>query len=313
MPYGSTVGVLVFGTLVALTLVAPRRPRVLGRLGYRVASVYNEAPFPFIYLIVGFSILAVASEQRESPARWIVFGLELLVVLVSWSSRGVVRWSGPSSSEPSTMGSDPAGVTPPVLASSTAFGSERRSGGYSSCRSCFGRSALGGRATSRMATPVASICWMSTTIGRNPRERPCSCTSMAAATTAAARASQGERSSFAWRVGAGSRSAPTTLGVLGHPADDAPPFFIAHGAEDSLATIDTSRRFVAHLRAASPNPVVFAELPHGQHAFDLFHSFRFSAVVDGIEAFTAWVRTQVSQDSTGPRRSADRNERASVP
>jgi acetyl esterase/lipase len=107
--------------------------------------------------------------------------------------------------------------------------------------------------------------------------------------------------------------AASEVGVLGHPADDAPPFFIAHGAEDTLATIDTARRFVAHLRAASPNPVVFAELPHGQHAFDLFHSFRFSAVVDGIEAFTAWVRTQVPQDSTGPRRPAVRNERASVP
>lgn len=81
------------------------------------------------------------------------------------------------------------------------------------------------------------------------------------------------------------------VGVLGHSAADAPPFFVAHGTKDSLATIETARRFVTHLRTESSNPVVFVELPHGQHSFDLFHSFRFSAVVDGVEAFAAWVRT----------------------
>jgi len=30
----------------------------------------------------------------------------------------------------------------------------------------------------------------------------------------------------------------------------------------------------------------------GQHAFDLFHSIRFEAVVEGIEAFAAWVRSE---------------------
>jgi hypothetical protein len=38
--------------------------------------------------------------------------------------------------------------------------------------------------------------------------------------------------------------------------------------------------------------VVYAELPGAQHAFDLFHSLRFEAVVDGIEAFAAWVRSR---------------------
>jgi hypothetical protein len=56
--------------------------------------------------------------------------------------------------------------------------------------------------------------------------------------------------------------------------------------------------FVSHLRAGSRSPVVFAELPHGQHSFDLFHSLRFSAVVDGIEAFAAWVRTTSSRYSS---------------
>lgn len=59
MPFGSLIGVLIHGALVALTLTAPRRPRLLAGLGYRVASAYNEAPFPFIYLIVISSISPV--------------------------------------------------------------------------------------------------------------------------------------------------------------------------------------------------------------------------------------------------------------
>jgi acetyl esterase/lipase len=86
--------------------------------------------------------------------------------------------------------------------------------------------------------------------------------------------------------------AASEFGVLGHDATGAPPFLIAHGRRDSLATIETARRFDDHLRRSSSNPVVFAELAHGQHAFDLFHSFRFSAVVDGVEAFTAWTRSR---------------------
>jgi acetyl esterase/lipase len=97
---------------------------------------------------------------------------------------------------------------------------------------------------------------------------------------------------YGWYGGYYEMGGPETeVGVLGHDAGQAPPFFIAHGEDDTLAHVETARRFVAHLRSASPNPVVYAELPHGQHAFDLFHSFRFSAVVDGIEAFAARVRS----------------------
>lgn len=69
----------------------------------------------------------------------------------------------------------------------------------------------------------------------------------------------------------------------------APPFLIAHGTKDALATVEGARHFVDRLRRVSDNTVVYAELPGGQHAFDLFHSARFEAVVDGVEAFTAWV------------------------
>ena len=40
------------------------------------------------------------------------------------------------------------------------------------------------------------------------------------------------------------------------------------------------------------NPVVYARLPGAQHSFDLLDSVRFQHVIDGIEAFTAWVRAR---------------------
>jgi acetyl esterase/lipase len=72
----------------------------------------------------------------------------------------------------------------------------------------------------------------------------------------------------------------------------APPFLVAHGDRDPLVPVGQARRFVQRLRSSSSNPVVYAELPGAQHAFDLFHSIRFETVVDAIEAFAAWVRSR---------------------
>jgi hypothetical protein len=44
-----------------------------------------------------------------------------------------------------------------------------------------------------------------------------------------------------------------------------------------------------HLRKTSSNPIVYAELPGAQHAFDFFYSIRFDAVIDGIEVFVTRV------------------------
>ncbi|MFI7008362.1 alpha/beta hydrolase [Streptomyces sp. NPDC050145] len=73
---------------------------------------------------------------------------------------------------------------------------------------------------------------------------------------------------------------------------DAPPFLIAHGDLDELVDTTNPRALVTALRSASAAPVVYAELPGGHHAFDLFHSFRFEAVIDGIEDFAAWVQAE---------------------
>ncbi|MEU7581440.1 alpha/beta hydrolase [Streptomyces sp. NPDC041068] len=71
---------------------------------------------------------------------------------------------------------------------------------------------------------------------------------------------------------------------------DAPPFLVAHGDLDELVDTENPKALVTALSSVSTSPVVYAELPGGHHAFDLFHSFRFEAVIDGIEEFAAWVR-----------------------
>lgn len=92
---------------------------------------------------------------------------------------------------------------------------------------------------------------------------------------------------------------------LAYVRPDAPPFFVAHGDRDKYpgTSVETARRFVEKLRSASSDSVVYAELPGGHHGFDFFHSLRFEAVIDGIEAFAAWVR---SRQERSPSRSATR-------
>ena len=88
---------------------------------------------------------------------------------------------------------------------------------------------------------------------------------------------------------------PDTSSPLAHVRPDAPPFFIAHGDHDTVAPVEVARLFADTLGSVSANPVVYAELPGAQHAFDLFGSLRFELVVDAVEAFTAWVRSRAAR------------------
>ena len=99
-------------------------------------------------------------------------------------------------------------------------------------------------------------------------------------------------------------------GRLGGPEDratspldrltaDAPPFFVVHGTNDTYTPIEGARALADGLRTSSARPVALAELPGGQHSFDLFHSIRFEAVVDAVEAFGAWVRCGLGGDDHG--------------
>ena len=80
----------------------------------------------------------------------------------------------------------------------------------------------------------------------------------------------------------------------------APPFFMAHGDQDTLVPAESARLFAGKLRGTSANPVVYAELPGAQHTFDLFRSVRFEKVIDAIEVFAAWVRWAESQTRSAP-------------
>ncbi len=75
-----------------------------------------------------------------------------------------------------------------------------------------------------------------------------------------------------------------------HP--DAPAFFVIQGTHDVLVWKEETRAFVERLSDRSANPVIYAELPGTQHAFDLFHSVRSAATVDAIIAFLESVRAR---------------------
>jgi acetyl esterase/lipase len=85
---------------------------------------------------------------------------------------------------------------------------------------------------------------------------------------------------------------------LAYDGTSAPPFFVVHGDRDSLIPVRMARLFAERLRTTSSNPVVYAELPGGQHGFDRFESLRFDSVVNGIEAFAAWVRSREMTPAT---------------
>lgn len=72
---------------------------------------------------------------------------------------------------------------------------------------------------------------------------------------------------------------------------DAPPFFIAHGENDSLVPVEQARSFARMLRTTSHQPVVYAELPRAQHGFDLFSSVRTLHTLRAIDRFLAVVRS----------------------
>ncbi len=66
---------------------------------------------------------------------------------------------------------------------------------------------------------------------------------------------------------------------------DAPPFFVLHGANDTLVPVETARTFVRRLRAVSRAPVAYAELPLAQHAFDVLASLRCQATTSAVGDF----------------------------
>lgn len=80
-----------------------------------------------------------------------------------------------------------------------------------------------------------------------------------------------------------------TASPVNHVSADAPPFFVLHGRNDSLVPVEQARSFVERLRQSSSQPVVYAELPLTQHAFDIFGSARAAHAAVAVEQFLAQV------------------------
>jgi acetyl esterase/lipase len=91
---------------------------------------------------------------------------------------------------------------------------------------------------------------------------------------------------------------------------EAPPFLVVHGANDSLVPVGEARRFVELLRAESSAPVLYAELPGAQHAFEVFRSLRTAHVVDAIARFLA---VMYAERGGGHRPGAPRGTRRAPP
>ncbi|MBO0880779.1 MAG: alpha/beta hydrolase [Mycobacterium sp.] len=83
---------------------------------------------------------------------------------------------------------------------------------------------------------------------------------------------------------------------IAHISGEAPPFFVLHGRNDSLVPVEQARAFAVRLRDVSRQPVVYAEMPYAQHAFDIFGSARAAHAAVAVEQFLAEVyeRTLVS-------------------
>jgi acetyl esterase/lipase len=64
---------------------------------------------------------------------------------------------------------------------------------------------------------------------------------------------------------------------------DAPPFFVIHGANDTLVPVLEARSFERALSEKSLQPCAYAELEGAQHAFELFLSLR-SVRVNAVAA-----------------------------
>ncbi len=83
---------------------------------------------------------------------------------------------------------------------------------------------------------------------------------------------------------------------LARVTSDAPPFFVIHGDADSLVPVASARRFAQALREKSQNPVLYAELPGAQHAFEMFHSARAFWAVEAVEQFCTSVHRGYLRD-----------------
>lgn len=89
-----------------------------------------------------------------------------------------------------------------------------------------------------------------------------------------------------------------------HVRPDAPPFLLIHGTDDTLAFVEDGRAMAEKLRAVSRAPVMWAELPGAQHAFDNFRSIRAEAAIRAVARFAEAVRATHPRKTSAPEPAA---------
>jgi acetyl esterase/lipase len=82
---------------------------------------------------------------------------------------------------------------------------------------------------------------------------------------------------------------------------NAPPFFVIHGELDTMVPVAEARIFSSKLREISRAPVVYAEIPGAQHAFEIFPSLRSLAVIHGVERFLGSIYSGYLRERTAGR------------
>jgi dipeptidyl aminopeptidase/acylaminoacyl peptidase len=68
----------------------------------------------------------------------------------------------------------------------------------------------------------------------------------------------------------------------------APPVCVVHGTHDTMVWVEEARQFVAEFAPQAQHPLVYAEIPGAQHAFEFFHSPRTSHYLNAASAWLEW-------------------------
>lgn len=84
-----------------------------------------------------------------------------------------------------------------------------------------------------------------------------------------------------------------------HVSENAPPFLMLHGTNDSIVAISESRVFNDTLSEVSKQPVVFAELEGADHGFEFLHSPRTEYVINTAHEFLEWCYAEHSDQHKG--------------
>ncbi|TDD74334.1 alpha/beta hydrolase [Actinomadura darangshiensis] len=325
-PVGYAISVALLAIPTGFALAPLHGPR-LGRLSFRLGLAINELPFAGLAWLLACTLLAAAQGDLASPAAWAACGAAVLTAagLVVIARRGLR--AGPAVAE-ALAGRAPAPCPDLPLArilfrpffvrrrdvervSDIAYGPAGKRNRLASqgwvCVSANYRLRPEAGFPEHLIDAKKVIAWVREhghEYGADPSTLFVSgssagghLASMAALTPSdpafqpgfedADTSVTGAISLYGYHGGIGGDTAASPVSYV---RPDAPPIFVLHAGADTLVHAGGTRYFVDRLRSVSANPVCCAELPGAQHSFDLFHSLRFEAVVNGIEPFTAQVR-----------------------